>query len=152
MIMELTLAVKIAVISSGFFLLTGMCTGIWKYCQIRYSDKARAHYYVDIAHRASLMYASATLILAVLAYYSAWSSTTNLFFVLGNVIFFAAAIFSYIVHGVLKDTTNQLQKPHKLGAWTLPSILMTLFMVALIVAEVGCTLGLLLGASKTLFM
>lgn len=150
--MEMSLAVRIAIIGSGIFLLVGMSTGIWKYWQIRQSEKARAHYYVDIAHRASLLYASASLILAVLAYFSVWSDALNLVFILGNLIFFAAAIFSYIVHGALKDTTNQLQVPHRVAQWTLPSILMTLFMSALIIAELGCTLALVLGASIALLM
>lgn len=150
--MELSLAVRLAIIGSGIFLLIGMCTGIWKYWQIRQSEKARAHYYVDIAHRASLMYASASLILAVLAYFSVWSDALDLVFILGNLIFFAAAIFSYIVHGALQDTTNQLRVPHRVAKWSLPPILMTLFMSALIIAEVGCTLALVLGASMTLLV
>ena len=150
--MELSLAVKIAVISSGIFLWTGMLTGTWKYWQIRHSEKARAHYYVDIAHRASLMYSSATLVLAVLAYFSVWSPMINVLLVLGNVVFFGLAILSYILHGFLQDTTNQLRVPHQVSKWHLPKILMTLFMSGLIVAELGCTLALLIGATQGLLV
>lgn len=148
--MEMNLAVRTAIIASGFFLWVGMLTGVWKYLQIRKSERFRAHYYVDVAHRASLMYASACLILAVLAYFSAWNDGYDFIFVMGNIIFFAAAVLSYILHGIFKDTSNQLQVPHKVWKWTLPSILMTIFMWSLIIAEVGGTSALLLGAVNTL--
>ena len=63
----LNIATQFAIVFSGFFLWVGMLTGVWKYYQIRHSELARAHYYVDIAHRSSLLYAAASLILAVLA-------------------------------------------------------------------------------------
>ena len=43
-LMELELAVKIAVIFSGIFLWIGMLTGVWKYWKIRQSPQSRAHY------------------------------------------------------------------------------------------------------------
>lgn len=150
--MEMALSVKVAIIASGAFLFLGMLTGVLKYLQIRKSEHKRAHYYIDIAHRSSLMYSASTLILATLAYFSAWSDQINLWLVLGNIIFFALAIFSYIIHGLLKDTQNQFKQPHTVGAWTLPPILLTLFMVALIIVELGCTLGLLIGATMTLLI
>jgi len=148
---ELDLAVKIAIIFSGIFLWVGMLTGVWKYWQIRQSVNSRAHYYVDIAHRSSLLYAPATLILAVLAYYSALSSQINLICVLINVLFFSFSIGAYILHGFLKDTTNQFKRPHQLGKFQLPGVLMTLAMVSLIIAELGGTGVLLYGAAIGLF-
>ena len=112
--MELALAVKIAIIFSGIFLWIGMFTGVWKYWQIRQSPQSRAHYYVDIAHRSSLLYAPATLILAVLAYYSDLSSAMNLICVLVNIVFFSFSIAAYMLHGFLQDTTNQFKQPHQL--------------------------------------
>jgi len=53
------------------------------------------------------------------------------------IAFFALAVGSYVLHGILKDTDNQLRTPHRLGAFTLPGIVMRLFMVSLIVGEVG---------------
>lgn len=148
---ELDLAVKIAIIFSGIFLWVGMLTGVWKYLQIRNSAQSRAHYYVDIAHRSSLLYAPATLILAVLAYYSQFSETINLICVVLNLAFFSFSIGAYILHGMLKDTTNQFKKPHQLGKVQLPGILMTLAMIGLIVAELGGTGILLWGATQGLF-
>ncbi|WP_286860284.1 MULTISPECIES: hypothetical protein [Acinetobacter] len=148
---ELSLAVKLAILFSGIFLWVGMLTGVLKYLQIRNSAQSRAHYYVDIAHRSSLLYAPATLILAVLAYYSQFSETINLICVVLNLAFFSFSIGAYILHGVLKDTTNQFKKPHQLGKVQLPGILMTLAMIGLIVAELGGTGILLWGATQGLF-
>lgn len=145
-------AVALAILSSGVFLVVGLLTGVWKYLEIMRSEKARAPYYVDIAHRASLLYASSSLILAVLAYFSVWSASTNLIAVLLNVLYFALAIGTYVIHGLLKDTDNQLRKPHRLGRLTLHGVLIQLFMWSLIVAEVGGTLVLLAGAWQPLWL
>ena len=150
-LMELELAVKIGIIFSGIFLWIGMLTGVWKYWQIRQSPQSRAHYYVDIAHRSSLLYAPATLILAVLAYCSVLPSRVNLICVLINIIFFSFSIAAYMLHGFLQDTTNQFKQPHQLGEFHLPGSLMTLAMLGLIVAELGGSGILLYGAFAGLF-
>ena len=148
----LDVGVRWAIVFSGIFLWIGMLTGVWKYWQIRHSAQARAHYYVDIAHRSSLLYAPASLILAVLAYFSSFSAAVNLVCVLINLVFFSFSIFSYILHGFLKDTSNQFKKPHQLGAaYTLPNGLMSLAMFLLIAGELGATGLLLLGAGLSLF-
>lgn len=90
--MDMSLAVKLAILGSGLFLWVGMLTGVWKYWQIRQSAHSRAHYYVDIAHRSSLLYAPAALILAVLAYFSVWSELLNLVCVVINLIFFGFSV------------------------------------------------------------
>ena len=138
-------AVKIAIIFSGVYLWVGMLTGVWKYWQISRTEQARAHYYVDIAHRSSLLYAPATLILAVLAYFSVWSPSLNALFVLINLVFFSFSILSYILHGFLQDTTNQFRKPHQLGRWQLPVWAMRFAMILLVIGEIVATGGLLLG-------
>nr|WP_278357626.1 hypothetical protein [Acinetobacter lwoffii] len=150
-LMELELAVKIAVIFSGILLWIGMLTGVWKYWQIRQSPQSRAHYYVDIAHRSSLLYAPSTLILAVLAYCSVLSSAVNLICVLINILFFSFSIGAYVLHGFLQDTTNQFKQPHQLGKFHLPESLMTLAMLGLIIAELGGTGILVYGAFAGLF-
>ncbi|MFH7767033.1 hypothetical protein [Acinetobacter sp. BSP-28] len=143
---NLTQAVAWAVLFSGIFLWVGMLTGVWKYYQIRYSEQARAHYYVDIAHRSSLLYAPASLIIAVLAYFSVWSEGLNLIFVMINLFFFSFSILSYVLHGWLKDTTNQFKQPHQMGRWHLPKWMLTSAMILLVIGELGATAGLLLGA------
>ncbi len=139
-------AVALAVLGSGFLLLVGLFTGVWKYTAIRASEKSRAPYYVDIAHRASLMYSFSALVLAVLAVASVWSPIVNFWAVLANLIYFIAAISTYVIHGALQDTQNQLARPHKFGKSTLPNFLISGFMWSLIVAEVGGTIVLFAGA------
>ena len=53
---------QIAIGAAGAFFLTGLFLGAWKYIHIHTSSEARAPVYVDIAHRASLMYAFACLL------------------------------------------------------------------------------------------
>lgn len=148
---QFSIAMKLAILFSGVYLWLGMLTGVWKYWQIRHSTQARAHYYVDIAHRSSLLYASASLILAVLAEFSIWSEMWNLAFVVINLIFFSASILSYVLHGYLKDTTNQFKVPHQLGNKVLPRAMMTIAMVLLVVGELFATGMLVLGAGLNLF-
>ncbi|MEB6675815.1 hypothetical protein [Acinetobacter haemolyticus] len=142
---ELKDATQIAIVFSGLFLWIGMLTGVWKYYQIRQTEQARAHYYVDIAHRSSLLYAAASLILAVLSHFTILAESVVLFCVLANLFFFAMSILTYIIHGLLKDTTNQFKRPHQLGRLTLPTWSMTIMMLALIIVELGATGILLLG-------
>ena len=130
-------AANLALWGCGLFFLAGLLTGVWKYWQIAQSDKSRAHYYVDVAHRASLMYAFACLVLERFAALSVWSNAVNTAAVLASMLFFALAVGSYILHGWLQDTRNQLQPPHRLGNGSLPAGFMVTFMVLLIVAEVG---------------
>jgi hypothetical protein len=141
----LTSATKLAIIFSGIFLWVGMLTGVWKYYQIRNTELARAHYYVDIAHRSSLLYAAASLILAALSYFTSLSDSLILFCVVANLFFFSMSILVYIIHGMLKDTTNQFKQPHKLGQWSIPRWCMTFLMLNLIIVELGATAVLLLG-------
>ncbi|MDD2945456.1 MAG: hypothetical protein PHG15_06615 [Acinetobacter sp.] len=142
---NLTQAVAWAVLFSGVFLWVGMLTGVWKYYQIRHSAQARAHYYVDIAHRSSLLYAPASLIIAILAHFSVWSEGLNFTFVLINLFFFSFSILSYVLHGWLKDTTNQFKQPHQMGRWHLPKWMLSSAIILLIIGELGATAGLLLG-------
>lgn len=144
-------SVSLAILFSGIFLWVGMLTGVWKYYQIHHSEQARAHYYVDIAHRSSLLYAPASLILAVLTYFSVWSEVVNLTFVLINLFFFSFSIASYVLHGFLKDTTNQFKEPHQVGTMHLPKILLRIAMLLLVLGEIVATGGLLLGMFNTLF-
>lgn len=148
---ELDMSVKFALLFSGIFLFVGMLTGVWKYAQIRHSPQFRAHYYVDIAHRSSLLYAPASLIIAVMAAISVWHEPVNMLFVGINLFFFSFSILSYIVHGVLQDTNNQFRSPHVLGKWTLPKSIMLMAMMALVVGEIVATLGLLWGMFLGLF-
>ena len=123
--------------SCGIFFLTGLLTGVWKYYHIHKSSKAEAPVYVDIAHRASLMYSFATLILAEFVKLSPYSDAVNFWSAAAPIFFFAFAIVTYLIHGFLQDTENQFAKPHKIGKTTLPNWVIITSTLLLIVAEVG---------------
>lgn len=127
---------KILLLLSGLILLWALGLGVWKFQQMSTSATALAHPYVDIAHRAALMYSFATLVLAALAEFSGFPTAVNLIAGLAVVFFFVAAIVTYVVHGILKDTDNQFENPvHGTRA----------FMWALISVEMGGTTVLLAG-------
>jgi hypothetical protein len=130
-------ASTLCTISAGGFLLIGLLSGVWKFVCIATSPDSRAPVYVDVAHRASLMYAFACAVLAQLTQHSAWSNMVNVAASAVVIAFFALAVLSYLVHGALRDTDNQLLRPHRLGARTVPRAVMLSLMAALIVGEVG---------------
>lgn len=148
--LALSPAVIVSLLSSGLFFMVGLLTGVWKYLAIMSSEKAEAPYYINIAHRASLMYSFASLMLAVFALLSVLPDNVNFWASVFPNVFFGAAIFTYVVHGVLRDTDNQLEKPHRLGPMTLPGFLISLFMWLLIAAEVGGSAVLVWGMTKGL--
>ena len=139
------LAAKLTLLFTGIFFLTGLITGIWKYAHIARSEDATAPAYVDIAHRASLLYSFAALVIFKFVELSPYSPGWTLIFALGPQVFFALAIGTYVIHGLLNDTDNQLRRPHRLGRQTLPPGLIMAFMGCLIVAEVGGFAVLLYG-------
>lgn len=140
-------AQQAALVAAGVFFLVGLLTGVWKYWHM-HSRQKREHYYIGIAHRASLMYAFAALLLERFAVFSVWPDRVNLWAVLASVLFFALAIGTYAVHGLLQDTTNQLKAPYKVGRIPLPTALVVGFMLLLIVAELGGFLVLFSGALR----
>ncbi|BBZ11455.1 hypothetical protein [Mycobacterium branderi] len=105
--MELGIDTKITLLAAGLIFLLALCLGVWKYRQIMTAEDHRAHPYVDIAHRAALLYSFATLLAAVFVELSAWPTWVNLVAAMVLVFFFVGAILSYIVHGARRDTTNQ---------------------------------------------
>lgn len=118
----------LTLLAAGLIFMLALGLGIWKYRQIMASSDRRAHPYVDIAHRAALLYSFATLLLAVFVELSAWPAWVNLAAATVVVFFFVAAIGSYILHGARRDTTNQFDPPHP---GTGPA------MTALIIGEMG---------------
>lgn len=118
----------ITLLAAGLTFLLALGLGIWKYRQMVTRPERLAHPYVDIAHRAALLYAFATLLLAVFVELSVWPTWVNLTAAMVVVFYFLAAIVSYIVHGALQDTTNQFEHP---------SAGLHVSMVLLIVGEIG---------------
>jgi hypothetical protein len=119
---------KITLLAAGLIFLLALVLGVWKYRQIVVAEDHRAHPYVDIAHRAALLYAFATLLIAVFVELSAWPAWVNLTAAMVVVFFFVAAIASYISHGARRDTVNQFEHPTRGSGVS---------MVLLIAGEIG---------------
>lgn len=147
----MTLAEKLCLTATFVFFMTGLLTGIWKYGCMARSPKAAAPRYVDIAHRSSLMYSFAAMLLGWLASHSVYPDWLNTLAAICALGFFALAITTYIIHGLLRDTSNQFRKPHQMGSMTLPSWMIHSFMIALVVAEVGGSLVLGTGAMMSIW-
>jgi hypothetical protein len=104
---------KITLLAAGLIFLLALILGVWKYRQIIAAPDHRAHPYVDIAHRAALLYSFATLLIAVFVELSAWPVWVNLTAAMVVVFFFVGAIASYISHGARRDTVNQFESPNR---------------------------------------
>jgi hypothetical protein len=136
----MSIAIKISLLASGVFLLTGLLTGIAKYRKIMQSPDHRAPVYIDIAHRASLLYSFAALVMAKLLEYSPYSETVQLIAVALPLSFFAITIGGYYVFGVIDTTDNIFNKRNFITTW---------YMYALIAGEVGGFLVILWGFLST---
>ncbi|MFD4183848.1 hypothetical protein [Rhodococcus sp. NPDC058514] len=134
--MDLGIDTTLTLLAAGLIFLLALGLGVWKYRQMALSENHLAHPYVDIAHRAALMYSFATLLIAVFVELSAWPTWVNLTAAAVVVFFFVAAIASYIAHGARRDTTNQFA--HQDAG-------LRLAMIALIVGEMGGFAVLLAG-------
>jgi len=119
---------KITLLAAGLIFLLALILGVWKYRQIMAAPDHRAHPYVDIAHRAALLYSFATLLVAVFVELSAWPAWVNLTAAMVVVFFFVGAIASYISHGVRRDTVNQFENPNRATEFS---------MTLLIAGEIG---------------
>ena len=119
---------KLTLLAAGLIFLLALGLGVWKYRQIMVTDDHRAHVYVDIAHRAALLYSFATLLFAAFVELSAWPVWVNLVATMVAVFFFVGAIVGYIIHGARRDTENQFDPPVR-GTG--------LFMALLILGEMG---------------
>lgn len=126
----------LTVLAAGLIFLWALALGVWKYRQMATSADHLAHPYVDIAHRAALLYAFATMLLAVFVELSAWPTWVNLTAAAVVVAFFVLAIAAYVVHGIRRDTTNQFEQID--GT-------LRVAMAALIVGEIGGTAVLVAG-------
>jgi hypothetical protein len=127
---------RLTLLAAGLIFLSSLVLGVWKYRQMTSSENHLAHPYVDIAHRAALLYSFAALLLAVFVELSGWPTWVNLTASMVVVAFFVIAIVTYIGHGMKRDTTNQFENPGR-GVHA--------GMLALIVAEIGGFTVLLTG-------
>jgi len=133
---SLSTETRFVLLAAGLIFLWALALGVQKYAQMGRSPDALAHPYTDIAHRAALLYAFATMLLAAFAQLSDWPTWMDLGAAAVVVFFFVSAIGSYQWHGLRKDTDNQFRNPHTSLGW---------FMIALILGEIGGFLVLLAG-------
>ena len=140
--MVLGTATAVTLFAAGLIFLLALVLGIWKYRQMAVNPDHLAHPYVDIAHRAALMYSFATLLVAVFVELSGWPTWVNMTAAMVVVYFFVTAIGSYMLHGALRDTTNQFER----AGWFLHT-----GMVLLIAGEIGGFAVLLAGFVKAQF-
>jgi hypothetical protein len=68
---------KLTLLAAGLIFLLALGLGVWKYRQILTAGDHRAHPYVGIAHRAALLFAFATLLIAVFVELSGWPVWVN---------------------------------------------------------------------------
>ena len=136
----MSLAVKISLAASGVFLLAGMLLGVVNYRAIMRSPSHRAPVYVDIAHRAALLYSFAALVIAKLLEYSPYSERVQLAAAGVPLVFFALTIAGYAAHGLRDDTENIFAERNLTTTW---------FMYALIAGEIGGTAVILWGFIQT---
>ncbi len=134
--MELGADTRAVLLVAGLIFLWALVLGVWKYRGMSTSPDGLAHPYVDVAHRAALLYSFATLLIAVFVELSGWSQTVDLIAAFALIFFFVGAIVGYVIHGWRQDTDNQFRDPIP---GTHP------FMWALIVAEIGGFAVLLAG-------
>jgi hypothetical protein len=127
---------KAVLLASALMFLWALLLGVWKYSQILSSESNQAHPYVDIAHRAALLYSFALLLIGVFVQLSGWSELVNLLAAGAMAIYFYAAVGGYVLHGWRRDTDNQFRDPMP-GTHVL--------MITLIVAEIGGWLVLIAG-------
>lgn len=124
------LAAQFALLSGGWFLLVGLLTGVWKYRHMMASGDGTAPTYVNVAHRASLLYAFASIVMFELVLRSPFSPAVELVAVAAPVAFFTFAVASYVLNGRTRLTDNMFRDPPN------PRVL-KLAMWGLIVAEIG---------------
>ncbi len=146
----LAMASKLALFGSGFFLLVGLLTGVWKYLAISRSRAAEAPRYVSVTHQASLLYSFASLVFFQLLEFSPYPEVINLVAVAVPLFFFATAIGTYVAHAIIQDTDNQFAKPYRMGRRLIPPRLFHLMVWLLIIGEVGGFVVLFLGALSVL--
>lgn len=138
----MTFAVKLSLLTSGLFLLSGMITGVWKYAKIMGSPTHTAPVYVDIAHRTSFFYSFASLVIAALTMFSPFSATTQTIIVAFPLVFFVLSVAAYVREGLLDRTDNMFREPDKARS---------VFMYLLIASEIGGFLTILGGFIYTQF-
>jgi len=133
---ELGVDTKAVLLLAAAMFLWALLLGVWKFRQMDAAEDGLAHPYIDIAHRAALLYSFALLLVATFVQLSGWGGAVNLIAAAAMAFYFFAAVAGYMVHGWKRDTDNQFRRPVR-G--------LEAFMASLIVAEIGGWLVLVAG-------
>lgn len=139
----MSLAIKISLLSSGLFLLSGMLIGILKYRRMIMRESHTAPVYVDIAHRAAFLYSFAMLVIARLLEYSPYSERVQLGATGMVLVFLVITVVGYLSHGLKEDTDNLFRERNFTTTW---------YMYLLIVGEISGLSVIIWGFIKTQFM
>ena len=126
--LQLGSVTKAVLVADAVMFLVALLLGVWKYRQILTSEDHSAHIYVDIGHRAALLYSFALLLIATFVQLSGWSALVNGLAAGAMTFYFFAAVGGYVLHGWRRDTDNQFRDPIR-GTHAL--------MLTLIAAEIG---------------
>ncbi len=124
----MSLAVKLSLLASGLFLLAGMLIGIVKYHRMLTRETHTAPVYIDIAHRAALLYSFAMLVIAKLLEYSPYSEPVQLGASGVVMAFLAITVLGYLAHGLKEDTDNLFRERTFTTTW---------YVYMLIAGEIG---------------
>lgn len=121
-------AIKLSLLASGLFLFIGLWLGVWKYKKIMASIDKTSPVYVDIAHRAALLYSFAALVIAKLLEYNPYPVVVQLIASGTIFTFFAIAVTTYTLLGFHDKTDNQFKERNFSTTWG---------MLLLIAGEIG---------------
>ena len=120
--MVVPLEIKLSLVALGFFFLTALLTGVWKYRHMLTSATHLAPPYVDIAHKAALHYSFAILVVIKFEEVSGLGTKLNLLGASLMIAFFAIATATYISLGATNETDNQFKTRNfntTVGTWML---------------------------------
>jgi|TARA_R110002073_G_scaffold336505_1_gene534234 hypothetical protein len=139
----MNIAIQITLAAAGIFLFVGLIGGVMKYHGIMTSENNRAPVYIDVAHRASLMYSFAALVMAELLKYSPYSVAVQCVITGVPLFFFATAVAQYFKLGIENKVRNQFKQRNFMTTWG---------MLLLIVGEVGGVGAIVWGFIDTQFL
>lgn len=122
--------------SAGLIFLLALLLGVWKWQAMTKAPDGLAHPYIDIAHRAALMYSFATSLIALFVELSGWPTVINVAAAATLITLFVGTIANYSRLGLDGRTDNQMRNA--------PSHL-RFVLSALIIGEIGGFTVLLTG-------
>lgn len=124
----MNLAVKITLSAAGIYLLAGMLIGILKYRFMTRSAVHQAPTYIDIAHRAALLYSFAALVMAKLLESSPFPLGWQVAVSGVPLLYFALTIVQYVRLGLARQEVTQFSERNFITTW---------FMYSLIAGEIA---------------